>query len=464
MWEKGNLMSESLVDPVRWSAQKLVTLGAHVIHELAQNATAIDVSYRVLLGRCLLAAERTKLYQRFGCSGAIHYGTSRLGLGVKHARNLRRVAQALEELPQLSRAAETGEITWGKLREIVSKASLETESAWIALAKNRSDYDIQRLVRATEPGKLPWECQQPERPEVRIQLHLSAERGDLFERARACLSEKHGSPLSVTEALEHLVLEHLTSRELTTEVVKNAKLEARRDINSARQRHQCLIDDAKELVVGLSDTSQAVELALGIPSTLADDSGQTLEDPANCEDSLVAQPLSALFENLAQAGSSSIPPLDCEPHEECPARDTRAWQNPRVRYNPEARNASPAQRRELLRRDGYCCSTPGCPNRHWLHLHHLVPYAEQGPTQPKNLVSLCSACHKNLHDGHLHIVGDRDSGLTYQDAEGRDLAREHRIVVAGWINFWLGWRGGPEDCYIRRWAMVSNGAYQSEVA
>ena len=447
----------------------LVSLGDHVVHELAQNATAIDVSYRVLLGRCLLAVEQTKLYQRFGCSGAVHYGTAVLGLGTKHARNLRRVARELENLPRLSRAAEKGEISWGKLREIVGKASPETEDVWLMLAKNRSDHDIQRLVRATERGKLPWESPQTEEPDIRLQLHLTAERGELFERARASLSGKLDQPVSITDALEHLVLEYLAGRQLSTEVIKSAKLEARRGASAAKRRHAHLIEEARELAESLTEAPGMLEAALGFPlgSDEFSEHSHGLEimeesenqerpgSPETAEESNIPEsPTKSESLGIPAKPESSVSPTGFQ-RLECPARDAREWKNPRLRYNPKARGATPAQRRELLRRDGHCCSTPGCPNRHWLHLHHLVPFARKGSTSPENLVTLCSACHKNYHDGHLRIEGSRETGFTFRDAQGRDLAREYKVEVAGWINFWLGWRGGPEECYIKRWAMVS---------
>ncbi len=483
-------MSESLVDPVGWSTEMLVSLGDHVVHELAQNATAIDVSYRVLLGRCLLAVEQTKLYQRFGCSGAVHYGTAILGLGTKHARNLRRVARELENLPRLSRAAEKGEISWGKLREIVGKASPETEDIWLALAKNRSDHDIQRLVRATERGKLPWENAQPEEPDIRLQLHLTAERGEIFERARASLSQKLDQPISIIDALEHLVLEHLAGRQLSTEIIKNAKLEARRGASAAKRRHAHLVEEARELAENLTHAHNTLEVALGLPPSYEfNEHSHSVETTEVSESQKIStppesflpsrhcgtpesspssghygapefSPLSGLSDpsELSEAGgcSNGLEPEVIEVQKvECPGRDTREWRNPRLRYNLKARGATPAQRRELLRRDGHCCSTPGCPNRHWLHLHHLVPFARKGSTSPENLIALCSACHKNYHDGHLRIEGSRETWFTFRDAQGRDLAREYKVEVAGWINFWLGWNGGPEECYIKRWAMVS---------
>ena len=121
------------------------------------------------------------------------------------------------------------------------------------------------------------------------------------------------------------------------------------------------------------------------------------------------------------------------------------WQNRRLLFNPRARKATAAQRREILRRDGYCCRTPGCPHRMWLQLHHTVFFSRCGETVRANLVPLCFRCHKNVHEGLLKITGDADCRLTFTDAHGLNLQRAHAIGVADWLNFWIGWFGNEDD-------------------
>lgn len=130
----------------------------------------------------------------------------------------------------------------------------------------------------------------------------------------------------------------------------------------------------------------------------------------------------------------------------------RDWKNGRLHPNPKARQATPAQRRELMRRDGYCCATPGCPNHTWLELHHIVRVVDDGDTVTYNLVTLCSGCHRNVHKGLLRIDGDADQRLTFRDADGRDLGRAYGLEIAGWLNLHTGWKGLEEYCHMQRWA------------
>ena len=97
-----------------------------------------------------------------------------------------------------------------------------------------------------------------------------------------------------------------------------------------------------------------------------------------------------------------------------------SWQNQQLKYNPDNRLLTPAQRREILRRDGYSCATPDCPNQLWLHTHHITLYSEGGLTLPENMITVCSACHRNIHDGRLHIER-KTPRLRWTDNQGRSL-------------------------------------------
>jgi hypothetical protein len=77
--------------------------------------------------------------------------------------------------------------------------------------------------------------------------------------------------------------------------------------------------------------------------------------------------------------------------------------------------------RQLRRRDGGC-RFPGCGRRRWLHSHHLRHWAQGGPTDPDNLVTLCSHHHRFLHEGGWHVEGRPDGELRFVHPGGRALS------------------------------------------
>ena len=131
----------------------------------------------------------------------------------------------------------------------------------------------------------------------------------------------------------------------------------------------------------------------------------------------------------------------------------------RVRFTTNARSTTKAQSREILRRDCWCCSTPGCCNRIWLHIHHLESFSKGGRTEPRNLIGLCSACHKNTHDGLLKIERQPDGRLLFFDQFGNRLDRQVDLHIAEWLDYEIGWTGGKHNSYKARcgvdWSVVS---------
>ncbi|MFA5506701.1 MAG: hypothetical protein WC423_14810, partial [Vulcanimicrobiota bacterium] len=112
-------MKSHITNPAYFRLDMLLTLGVSQVHEFARRATATLTTYRLILGRCLLAMRESKGFKKFGCSSEIHYATAKLGMNKRAARECRRVARSLLSLPKLTRAAENGLIDWSMLREIV---------------------------------------------------------------------------------------------------------------------------------------------------------------------------------------------------------------------------------------------------------------------------------------------------------------------------------------------------------
>jgi hypothetical protein len=152
-------------DPVHWPTRTIIAQTSEVIQELARKSAGTTTAYRLVLGRCLLVIDENRFYQSLGFSSSIHYAIQALGLTKREAYETRRVAFDLESLPQLREAAELGQVSWSKLREVTRKASAETEEVWRRLCARKNYHEVEALCRATEYGKLPWnERSEPEAP------------------------------------------------------------------------------------------------------------------------------------------------------------------------------------------------------------------------------------------------------------------------------------------------------------
>ena len=82
-----------------------------------------------------------------------------------------------------------------------------------------------------------------------------------------------------------------------------------------------------------------------------------------------------------------------------------------IDYEPDkreftARRPTKKQRMRILERDGFRCQLCGerpSDNEHiTLHVHHVRPFSDGGPTIDENLITLCHTCHGGLdpHENH----------------------------------------------------------------
>jgi len=73
-----------------------------------------------------------------------------------------------------------------------------------------------------------------------------------------------------------------------------------------------------------------------------------------------------------------------------------------LRHGSSVRTATTKQWRALIARDGGCIGCGAEPSR--CQAHHIVPYARLRRTDIGNLVLVCWRCHHNIHDHHWRVV------------------------------------------------------------
>jgi 5-methylcytosine-specific restriction endonuclease McrA len=454
-------MNISTLNPVAWRLDTLLSLGTDHVHELARVAAGSLTSFRLVLGRCLLALQESGGYKEFGCSSAVHYGTQILGLPKREARACRRVARELQFLPDLSLAAELGRVEWSKLREVVRKATPHTESYWLELADRFNSDQIQALVTRTPKGSIPGEAaEEEELATTELRCPVSPRVFRMLAEARRLYSVEQEAAVTNADILEMALVSYIAGRPVDADVLEKARQEADKDLQAQEARRLPLVQEARDLAEerGLlgdpdsseeepdaeaDDVSAILAQALGTGS-IDDELTSCGEGECGCQsdDSKYPERPTWVAATPRTANNSKVPNGLKLPNQ--------TWTNKRLSFNPEMRLSTKAQRKEILRRDGWCCQTPGCPNKVWLHIHHLKGYAEGGQTVPENLISLCSGCHRNLHDGILRITLAPNGELIFSDKNGERLDRRADLELAGWLDRWHGWRGEAEDSHYAR--------------
>ena len=85
------------------------------------------------------------------------------------------------------------------------------------------------------------------------------------------------------------------------------------------------------------------------------------------------------------------------------------------------RTVHPSLKRSLLARDRHC-RFPGCTHDRWIDAHHVKHWADGGETSPANLILLCSAHHRLVHEEGFKIEKDFQGEWIFQRPDGRAIA------------------------------------------
>ena len=88
-----------------------------------------------------------------------------------------------------------------------------------------------------------------------------------------------------------------------------------------------------------------------------------------------------------------------------------------------AQHIVPERTRRVVTLRDQGCRVPGCDCNRVIEIHHIIHWADGGPTDTWNLVALCPKHHRMHHEGRLGITGNADepNGLVFTDESGRQL-------------------------------------------
>jgi hypothetical protein len=99
------------------------------------------------MGRRLAKLEETGGFARPGYASLGEYAGKRLHIDPRKAGEMARVAAALERLPALREASDSGRLTWAQVSLLLDVATPETEAAWVQRASGMSFRDLREEIR-----------------------------------------------------------------------------------------------------------------------------------------------------------------------------------------------------------------------------------------------------------------------------------------------------------------------------
>jgi hypothetical protein len=371
-------------------------------------------NYRLL--QLIVALENEKPWGAWGLTSCAHWLNWRCGIGMNAAREKVRVAHALVQLPDISKAFSRGELSFSKVRALTRIADSGNESELLHLASHATAAQVEKLVRSYRRVERLQENERAtaqrasrgltyyydEDGSLVIHARLPADEGALVLQAleaamdaQKAAASKVDEPGDVTAVTPEATGDNPESADVTavTPAAENRPAQRRADAlttmaqttlrhgpesTGGGERYQVVVHVAAETLA--MDAAGRCELESG--QRLATDTVRRIA----CDSSL-------LRVTEDQAGN----PLDI-------GRKTRV--------------VSPALRRALQARDGGC-RFPGCTHRRHIDAHHIEHWANGGETSIDNLVLLCRHHHHLVHEGRFGLEHTANDHLRFTRPDGR---------------------------------------------
>ena len=396
--------------------------------------------------KLIAAMDRTRGWAGGGHASLGNWLDHRCGLGPCAARERIRIGRALARLPQIDAAFRDGVLSYSKVRAITRVATRGSEAALLEIAGRSSAAQLESLVRtheriggdereracSEERRGLTWHY---EDGMVVITAAVPAERGALVIRAlekvidaRTDEREAYYAALLAGEdgpgntAPETVAPEAAPEEEACR--ARDVSAETERPVAGACEHEPPVTDLPAGLEFELSSAEQrhADALVEVAEHYLANGPGRR----GRRYEVVLTIGRNELAGQSAGGGARYHVDPDWGVDEEdarriaCDADITEFVQDGRgnlLNYERRQRIVPGRLLRALKMRDHNRCRFPGCAHQRYVEAHHVEHWIDGGETRLDNLVLLCSAHHRLLHQGAFRIVPE-DDGLVFVSRDG----------------------------------------------
>jgi hypothetical protein len=322
------------------------------LKRIAKARAALDAEEAA----ALRDAQRMQLWREFGYASLIEYMERELLYTPRAAVERLRVANVIEELPEIEAALQQGALSFSGARELSRVVTPETQQAWLDAVQDKNVRQIEELVSGHKRGDTPADPVDEARTRV-LRFEVTEATAAIVRHYQKLRTKQMGQliddDLVIREAfqlaLDKVVEERQRTRE-SEEPTPSSPTE------SARPRYQHAVVTCDRCKRGWLDAAGTRSL------------------------------LSAAQLECARCDSDDIGHVDAAG----PVR--------------KRSKIPPATRRKVLARDGHRCRVPGCRSTN-IDVHHLHPFALGGSHDEANLLTLCEGHHLAVHSGKLTITG-----------------------------------------------------------
>jgi len=313
-----------------------------------------------------------------------------------------RVAHALKPLSAMSKAFESGALSYSKVRSLTRIATVENEEELIEMALKLSSAHVEahcRQRRNTTSASTRvannahdnrslrlWRNEHTGRMSVKIELSL--EEGELFQQAVDKASVRLASETADSARQEP------NDKTAWATLQADAAMIIVRDYLSGQMSAEGNNNESSSL--STADNYQVV-VHVDEQSLV---NGETGDEPSSGASELPVSTVRRLC-----CDGSIIPIIE------------NAKGEP-LNVGRKVRTITTAIRRALWARDKGCVF-PGCHCKRYVDGHHIKHWADGGETSLDNLVLLCTRHHRLVHEGGYNIEFDHNNQRFFRRTDGK---------------------------------------------
>ena len=360
------------------------------------------------------------------------------------AREHVRVARALRKMPTIAAAFREGRLSYSKVREVSRVVDLVDEAELCELALTATAAQLAQLISGyrTAAGSrikqerlrgLSWTERESGIVDVRVRLPKE-EAAVLIAALNAAKDQYATEDEQVTPSTASASASGDAKQADTTPAytLADAMLDVARlylntapEDRSGEDRRLVVVHVNAELLGGESPSEEAENVPAGTPDGHSSDAGDQASDTESPSPGPArSEPTGGPGENVPAGTSPSHSDETSHVAETCHIDGLGGIEPETARklscdadllgaildssgdvlaLGRTRRLVSRAQRRALMIRDLGMCQFAGCRQTHHLQAHHLVHWADGGPTDLANLLLLCSRHHTLVHEGGMII-------------------------------------------------------------
>jgi hypothetical protein len=394
------------------------TSTAELMAEAERLGTVIAASLGSLLG-IVGELDKREAWRSEGATSPGSWLAQRCGVSEATGRSWAHVAERLDDLPHLSQGLRVGALTFDKVCAVVDLATPETDASVLRQAEECSVRQLKDLVRA---GREVTDAQDAAEYEGRY-VRLNDARCSLSARL----------PIEMYSVVRAVITDGAKAIPSDGEIPYD-------------QRQCDALFNLCRTAGGRGRTGSGLSTGTpsGSPSGRGDDAldvgshrdgggpvGESIDSTGSGNGAMSPQGFfvvahtdlsllrggtgTAEIEHLGLLSPEAIRRISCDATLSLALDDAfgHTMFEGRARRFPTG-----AQRREAHRRDRRC-RFPGCENSKFTDVHHIVHWADQGPTDLENLATLCSHHHHRVHEKAWQVKGNANGILRFIGPSGR---------------------------------------------